>query len=814
MSEYIEQFKKFIIFITEKFKYILISLIQFIFLESLKEKKTSLYNCINNFVDLVINKPVRYLIILLFIFFIFIYILFYNKFIYNFFNNNKSYDLLKSNDVNYNTNKISEIEYDYNKSNILSNYYNDTTYYKFCLFFLTFISFVLILLFYFLNTRTHTKDYGFYKDTDDNGVNKKYLFYLNKEDKNNKDRGKYDTQLFNTLTIFFKCILIGLFLFLCIIFLISFILFFYKFFNFAHNLYINIIIILFIFTFISFFIYLSNIFKQFITSCTNGSFALYNNNGKNIFNIFLDFLKSVTCTILLIVFFIPCIIYLLVNQLKYELKITLPITYFYFFIILMLSLVLFLYNKYSSVFKNNSFFNPKVSYNLLNYDYYDNKLQEPVYIKKYIKLKNFNTILDIPDKSLTFFEEKTYEHLLKKYLHKFGKFFITHEGFVEAYDPQEAIYKRDKETVRAKAKANTGEAVGNWAKMELDKRTNVDQMRNSELDKLNLRKGKLWDDILDASAEAAEDAFVLAVGQGANPATYGMGHINDAVEVGVDVGMKNAEREVAWAAAAARPRSVAPHAAEGDAATAAGVVTATDSNQDNKVLTSTELNDKFVQKFEDTKKYLKGYLNDVLTGNYLEKNIGKNNYEIYNYVINTINNYEIDFELYINANHNNNNNEIQILNFCNRPIISYKNNNILFYFYGYKFPIDNDLNYKDPLYKTDLPTYTNTNYDTNIDNSYNLHNLFTLKNIKFNKFNKFNIKYDATYISIYLNNKLIFNNKFKLHIIDMQNYSIIYNNISIGNNIIDISNDLYNTNIELLKLNGLEAQIKNINYKH
>lgn len=671
MSEYIEQFKKFIIFITEKFKYILISLIQFIFLESLKEKKTSLYNCINNFVDLVINKPVRYLIILLFIFFIFIYILFYNKFIYNFFNNNKSYDLLKSNDVNYNTNKISEIEYDYNKSNILSNYYNDTTYYKFCLFFLTFISFVLILLFYFLNTRTHSKDYGFYND---NGVNKKYLFYLNKEDKNNKDRGKYDTQLFNTLTIFFKCILIGLFLFLCIIFLISFILFFYKFFNFAHNLYINIIIILFIFTFISFFIYLSNIFKQFITSCTNGSFALYNNNGKNIPNIFLDFLKSVTCTILLIVFFIPCIIYLLVNKLKYELKITLPITYFYFFIILMLSLVLFLYNKYSSVFKNNSFFNPKVSYNLLNYDYYDNKLQEPVYIKKYIKLKNFNTILDIPDKSLTFFEEKTYEHLLKKYLHKFGKFFITHEGF------------------------------------------------DSKDNDMN--------------------------------------------------------------------------------------------NKADDVLTSTELNDKFVQKFEDTKKYLKGYLNDVLTGNYLEKNIGKNNYEIYNYVINTINNYEIDFELYINANHNNNNNEIQILNFCNRPIISYKNNNILFYFYGYKFPIDNDLNYKDPLYKTDLPTYTNTNYDTNIDNSYNLHNLFTLKNIKFNKFNKFNIKYDATYISIYLNNKLIFNNKFKLHIIDMQNYSIIYNNISIGNNIIDISNDLYNTNIELLKLNGLEAQIKNINYKH
>ena len=124
------------------------------------------------------------------------------------------------------------------------------------------------------------------------------------------------------------------------------------------------------------------------------------------------------------------------------------------------------------------------------------------------------------------------------------------------------------------------------------------------------------------------------------------------------------------------------------------------------------------------------------------------------------------------------------------------------------------MNYKDPLYKTDLPTYTNTNYDTNIDNSYNLHNLFTLKNIKFNKFNKFNIKYDATYISIYLNNKLIFNNKFKLHIIDMQNYSIIYNKISIGNNITDISNNLYNNNIELLKLNGLEAQIKNFNYKH
>jgi hypothetical protein len=240
----------------------------------------------------------------------------------------------------------------------------------------------------------------------------------------------------------------------------------------------------------------------------------------------------------------------------------------------------------------------------------------------------------------------------------------------------------------------------------------------------------------------------------------------------------------------------------------------THSNQQNNVLTSTQLNDKFVQKFKDTKKYLKDYLNDIITGNYIEKNIGKNNYEIYNYIINTINNYEINFELYINANHNNNNNEIQILNFCNRPIISYKNNDILFYFYGYKFPIDNDLNYKDPLYKIDLPTYNNINHDDNIDYSYNLYNLFTLKNIKFNKFNKFDIKYNGTYISIYLNNKLIFNNKFKLHIIDMQDYSIINNNISIGNNITDISYNMYKNDIELLKLNGLEAQIRNFNYKH
>lgn len=675
MSEYIEQFKKFIIFITEKFQYILISLIQFIFLESLEQKKKSLYNCINNPVDLVINKPVRYFIILFFIFLIFIYILFYNKFIYNFFDNNKLNDLIKSNHDNYYTNKISEIEFNYNKSNILSNYDNDSTYYKFCLFFLSLITLLLVLLFYFLNTRTDSKGYGFYSN-DKKKTN--FLFYLHHDTNKNTNRGKYDTNLFNTLSIFFKCILIGLFLFLSIIFLISFILFFYKYFNFAHNLYINIIIILFIFTFISFFIYLSDIFKKFITDCVNGTHAVKQSHDlssiSGIFNIFLNFLKSLICTIILIVFFIPCIIYLFVNKLKYELKITLPITYFYFFIILLLFFVLFLYNKYSSVFKNNSIFNPKVSYNLLNYDYYDNKLQQPIYIKKYIKLKNYNTILDIPDHSLRFFEEKTYEHLLKKYLHKFVEFIKTREGF------------------------------------------------DSKDNDMN--------------------------------------------------------------------------------------------NKADDVLTSTELNDKFVQKFEDTKKYLKDYLNDVISGNYIEKNIGKNDYEIYNHVINTINNYEIDFELYINANHNNNNNEIQILNFCNRPIISYKNNDILFYFYGYKFPIDNDLNYKDPLYKTDLPTYTNTNYDTNIDNSYNLHNLFTLKNIKFNKFNKFNIKYDATYISIYLNNKLIFNNKFKLHIIDMQNYSIIYNKISIGNNITDISNNLYNNNIELLKLNGLEAQIKNFNYKH
>ena len=41
MSGYIEQFQKFLIFMTEKIKYILISLIQFIFLESLEQKKTS-----------------------------------------------------------------------------------------------------------------------------------------------------------------------------------------------------------------------------------------------------------------------------------------------------------------------------------------------------------------------------------------------------------------------------------------------------------------------------------------------------------------------------------------------------------------------------------------------------------------------------------------------------------------------------------------------------------------------------------------------------------------------------------------------------
>lgn len=680
MSGYIEQFQKFLIFMTEKIKYILISLIQFIFLESLEQKKTSLYNCINNTVDLVINKPVRYFIILFFIFLIFVYILFYNKFIYNFFDNNKSYDLLKSNDNNYYTNKISEIEYNYNKSNILSNYDNDSTYYKFCLFFLSLITLLLILLFYFLNTRTHSEGYGFYK-TD--GTKNNYLFYFNKDKTQNTNRGKYDTNLFNTLTIFFKCILIGLFLFLCIIFFVSFILFFYKYFNFAHNLYINIIIILLIFTFVSFFIYLSDIFKKFITDCTNGTLSVNKDVDlstlSGIFDVFLNFFKSIICTVLLIVFFIPCIIYLLVNKLKYELKITLPITYFYLFIILILFFVLFLYNKYSSVFKNNSIFNPKVSYNLLNYDYYDNKLQEPVYIKKYIKLKNFNTILDIPENSLTFYEEHTYEHLIKKYLHKFVEFINIREGFKDdELDPEDATY----------------------------------------------------------------------------------------------------------------------------------------SKQLNNVLTSTELNDEFFQKLNNTKKYIKDYFNDVVTGNYVEKNKGKNNYEIYNYVINTIYNYEINFELYINANHNNNNNEIQILNFCKRPIISYKNNDILFYFYGYKFPIDNDLNYKDPSYNTDLPTYNNTKHDDNIDMSYNLYNLFTLKNIKFNKFNKFDIKYNGTYISIYLNNKLIFNNKFKLHIIDMQDYSIINNNISIGNNIIDISYNMYNNHIELLKLNGLEAQIKNFNYKH
>tara|TARA_Y100001954_G_scaffold236526_2_gene297449 strand:+ start:5097 stop:7154 length:2058 start_codon:yes stop_codon:yes gene_type:complete len=685
MYEYIENFNKFIIFIIKKTKYILISLIQFIFLESLKEKKISLYNCINNSVDFFINKPVRYFIFLFFIFLIFIYILFYNKFIYNFFDNNRSYDLLKSNDDNYYTNKISEIEYNYNKSNILSYYDNDSTYYKFCLFILSFISLLLILLFYFLNTRTHSEGYGFYKDKD-NEHKHNYLFYLYHDNKKNTNRGKYDVNLFNTLSIFFKCILIGILLFFSIVLFVSFVIFLYKFFDFAHNLYINIIIIIIIFTFVSFLIYLSDIFKQFITDCTNGTLAVNKtpdlSSFSGIFNILLNFLKSLTCTFILIIFFIPCIIYLLVNKFKYELKITLPITYLYFFIILILFFVLFLYNKYSNVLKNNSIFNPKVSYNLLNYDYYNNQLQEPVYIKKYIKLKNFNTILNIPDNSLKFFENKTYEHLIKKYLHKFIEFINTPEGFVESIAMQ-------------------------------------DPNKNNN------------------------------------------------------------------------------------------------SNQVNNISTSTEYNDKIFEKFEETKKYIKDFFNDIISGNYIEKNIGKTDYQIYNYVINTINNYEINFELYINANHNNNNNEIQILNFCKRPIISYKNNDILFYFYGYKFPIDNDLNYKDPSFNTDLPTYYNTNHDHNIDMSYNLYNLFTLKNIKFNKFNKFDIKYDGTYISIYLNNKLIFNNKFKLHIIDMQDYSIINNNISIGNNIIDISNSMYyNDNIELLQLNGLEAQIKNFNYKH
>ena len=129
MISYIyENFNKFIIYITNKIIYILKSLIQFIFLESLEQKKISLFNCINNFVDFFINKPVIYFFILLFIFLIFIYILFYNKFIYNLFDNNKLATALKDNHNNFYNNKISEIEYNYNKVDILSKYTNDTVY--------------------------------------------------------------------------------------------------------------------------------------------------------------------------------------------------------------------------------------------------------------------------------------------------------------------------------------------------------------------------------------------------------------------------------------------------------------------------------------------------------------------------------------------------------------------------------------------------------------------------------------------------------------------------------------------------------------
>ena len=690
MISYIyEKFNKFIIYITSKIIYILKSLIQFIFLESLEQKKISLFNCINNFVDFFINKPVIYFFILLFIFLIFVYILFYNKFIYNLFDNNKLAIALKDNHNNFYNNKISEIDYNYNKVDILSKYTNDTVYYKFCLFVLSILSFTLILLFFLLNNRSKTSNYGFYGDKNDK---KYYLFYYNhdkKNDKKNDKRGEYDTNLFNTLSFFFKFIFIGIFLLLSLIFIVCFILFFYKFFNFAHNLYTNIILFLFFVTVISLCIYLFKSLQDFIKNCTTGVSFFEKEMDVSTFNgiiqIFINFIKSLTCTIILILFFIPCIVFLLINKAKYELKITLPITYFYFFIILLLFLLLFLSNKFSNILKNSSnIFNSKVTYNLLNYDFYDKKLYEPIYIKKYIKLKNFNSILNIPDHNLTIFKEKKYEHIFKKYLHKFLKMtFVIDEGFVTT---------------------------------------------NNDLPYNDIRK----------------DSFA----------------------------------------------------------------------KENNSLTSSDLNDKFINKFNTTKKYFKDYLEDVINGNYIENSIDKNNFQIYNYIIKTINNYEINFDLYINAGHNNNNNEIQILNFCKRPIISYKNNNILFYFYGYKFPTHIDLNYNDPSYNTNLPTYNNTNTNINIDLSNNLYNLFTLKNIKYNKFNNFNIKYNGTYISIYLNNRLIFNEKFKLNIIDLQKYSIINNNISIGNNITDISYDLYNNNIQLLKLNGLEAQIKNFYYRH
>lgn len=692
MIKYIyENFNTFIIYITNKTKYVLKSLIQFIFLESLEEKKTSLFNCINNFVDFFINKPVLYFFLLLFIFLIFVYILFYNKFIYNLFNDNKLGNALKNNDNNFYNNKISEIEYNYNKLNILSEYTNDTIYYKFCLLVLSIISIAVILLFFLLNNRSKTEDYGFYND---DGTKKKYfLFYYNHNKENNK-RGKYDTHLFNVLSLFFKLIFTGIFLLLSIVFVISFILFFYKFFNFAHNLYTNIILLLFFITIISLCFYLFKSLQDFIKNCTNGvsffkkDLDITTLNG--IFQLIFNFIKSLTCTIILILFFIPCIIFLLINKAKYELKITLPITYFYFFIILLLFLLLFLSNKFSNVLKNgNNIFSSKVTYNLLNYDFYDNKLHEPIYIQKYIKLKNFNSILNIPDKDLTIFKTKKYEHIFKKYLHKFIKFIKTDESFVN---------------------------------------NNTNTNTNNDLPYNDIRK-----------------------------------------------------------------QSIA---------------------KENNILTSSDLNSKFIDEINNAKNYLKDYFDDVVNGNYIEKSIDKNNYQIYNYIINTINNYEINFDLYINNSHNNYNNEIQILNFCKRPLISYKNNNMLFYFYGYKFPIHDDLNYNDPSYNTNLPTYDSTDKNTNIELSDNLYNLFTLKNIKYNKFNNFKINYDGTYISIYLNKRLIFNEKFKLNIIDHNKYSIINNDISIGNNITDISYNLYNKNIELLRINGLEAQIKNFYYKH
>lgn len=689
-----ENLNKFVIYLTNKFIYILKSLIQFIFLESIEKKKISLFNCINNLVDFFINKPVIYFFVLLFIFFVFLYLLFYNKFIYNLFDNNKSASLLKDNHRNFYNNKISEIEYNYNKSEILSKFNNDTIYYKFCLLVLSIISFVIILLFFLLNNRTNTETYGYYKNGNGNGKNDEdgtnsninFMFYYNHDNTKNKNRGKYDTNLFSPMIFFFKLIFIGILILLTFIFVVSFILFFYKFFDFAHNLYTNIILFLFFVVVISLLLHLLKSFQNFLKNCTNGiSFFEKDidvNSISGIFKILINFAKSLTCFIILIIFFIPCIFYLLINKITYELKITLPITYFYFFIILLLFFLLVLSNKFSNTFKNsNNIFNSKVTYNLLNYDFYDNKLHEPIYIKKYTKLKNFNDILNIPDENLDFLKQKKYEYTIKKYLHKFLKMtFVIDEGF---------------------------EPIKN------------------DIRKLNIE------------------------------------------------------------------------------------------NENNTII-SNVLNDKYVEKINNTKQYLADYFNDIIKGDYIENNVGKNNYQIYNYVVNTINNYEINFDLYINANHNNNNNnnEIQILNFCKRPVITYKNNNILFYFYGHKFPIDNDLNINDISYNTNLPTYNNHKYNNNNDLSNNLHNLFTLKNIKYNKFNNFNIKYDGTYISIYLNNRLILNEKFKLTIINFENYNIRYNNISIGNNIIDVSYNLYNNNIELLKMNGLEAQIKNFYYKH